>query len=88
MIEFKNVIKSYSAGNTALQGVSVRIEDGEFVFLVGPSGSGKSTIIRLITGETSSCLRFEYWKFEPKRFWICHLQHRTGHLRWCLNKGN
>ena len=51
MIEFKNVIKSYSAGNTALQGVSVRIEDGEFVFLVGPSGSGKSTIIRLITGE-------------------------------------
>ena len=51
MIEFKNVIKSYSAGNTALQGVSVRIEDGEFVFLAGPSGSGKSTIIRLITGE-------------------------------------
>ena len=51
MIEFKNVTKSYSAGNTALNGVSIRIEDGDFVFLVGPSGSGKSTIIRLITGE-------------------------------------
>lgn len=51
MIEFKNVTKSYSVGNTALNGVSMQIEDGEFAFLVGPSGSGKSTIIRLITGE-------------------------------------
>ena len=51
MIEFKNVTKSYSVGNTALNGISMQIEDGEFVFLVGPSGSGKSTIIRLITGE-------------------------------------
>lgn len=51
MIEFINVTKSYSVGNTALNGVSMQIEDGEFAFLVGPSGSGKSTIIRLITGE-------------------------------------
>ena len=51
MIEFKNVTKSYSVGNTALNGISMQIEDGEFVFLVGPSGSGKSTIIKLITGE-------------------------------------
>ncbi len=51
MIEFIDVVKSYTVGNTALQGVSMHIEDGEFVFLVGPSGSGKSTIIRLITGE-------------------------------------
>ena len=51
MIEFTDVVKSYSDGNTALDGVSFQIEDGEFVYLVGPSGSGKSTIIRLITGE-------------------------------------
>ena len=51
MIEFTDVVKSYSVGTRALKGVSLQIEDGEFAFLVGPSGSGKSTIIKLITGE-------------------------------------
>ena len=51
MIEFTDVVKSYSVGTQALKGVSMQIEDGEFAFLVGPSGSGKSTIIKLITGE-------------------------------------
>ncbi len=51
MIEFTDVVKSYSVGTQALKGVTFQIEDGEFVFLVGPSGSGKSTIIKLITGE-------------------------------------
>ena len=51
MIEFTDVTKSYTVGTHALKGVSMQIEDGEFVYLVGPSGSGKSTIIKLITGE-------------------------------------
>ena len=51
MIEFLDVVKSYTIGNKALDGVSLCIEDGEFVFLVGPSGSGKSTIMKLISGE-------------------------------------
>ena len=51
MIEFNNVVKTYSEGNTALNGISMQIEDGEFCFLVGASGSGKSTIIKMITGE-------------------------------------
>ena len=51
MIEFTNVEKTYEQGNTALNGVTMQIDDGEFCFLVGPSGSGKSTIIKLITGE-------------------------------------
>ena len=51
MIEFTDVVKTYSEGNTALNGVNMQIEDGEFCFWVGPSGSGKSTIIKMITGE-------------------------------------
>ena len=51
MIRLTDVEKEYENGTHALYGVSLSIEDGEFVFLVGPSGSGKSTIIKLLTGE-------------------------------------
>mgnify|MGYP002473839374 FL=1 len=51
MIRFIDVFKEYDNGTKALKGVNVRIDDGEFVFLVGPSGSGKSTLIKLITAE-------------------------------------
>ncbi len=51
MIRFVDIRKEYDNGTKALKGISFRIDDGEFAFLVGPSGSGKSTIIKLITGE-------------------------------------
>ena len=51
MIRLKDVEKEYENGTYALRGITLTVEDGEFVFLVGPSGSGKSTIIKLLTGE-------------------------------------
>ena len=51
MIDLQNVKKIYENGTRALAGVSLHIDDGEFVFLVGPSGSGKSTIIKVLTAE-------------------------------------
>ena len=51
MIRLVGVYKEYDNGSKALNGIDMRIDDGEFVFLVGPSGSGKSTIVKLITAE-------------------------------------
>ncbi len=51
MIELKGVTKEYSKGIAALNGVDIKIEQGEFVFVVGDSGSGKSTLIRLLLRE-------------------------------------
>ena len=51
MIELKDVTKEYSKGISALNGINLKIEQGEFVFIVGDSGSGKSTLIKLIMKE-------------------------------------
>ena len=51
IIEMKDVTKKYGNGTTALRGVSVSVEAGEFAYIVGPSGAGKSTFIKLLYRE-------------------------------------
>lgn len=54
MIVFENVTKIYDGDNVGLENASIRINKGDFVFLVGPSGAGKSTFIKLILKEINA----------------------------------
>ncbi len=51
MVEFKDVSVTYSSGVDALDSINLKINDGDFAFVVGPSGAGKSTLIKLILKE-------------------------------------
>lgn len=51
MIEFRNVKKIYANGTTALDNINFKINDGEFVFIIGASGAGKTTVTKLLLRE-------------------------------------
>lgn len=53
MVRLLDVCKVYENGTPALSGINLKIDDGEFVFLVGSSASGKSTIVKIITSEVA-----------------------------------
>lgn len=48
MIEFKNISKKYTQQMIALKNVNIKIEDGEYVAIIGPSGAGKTTLMNII----------------------------------------
>ena len=82
MIRLIDVHKEYGNGTEALKGMNLRIEDGEFVFLVGPSGSGKSTVIKLLTAEiraTSGRVMVNGYNLSNIRNWqIPHMRRTLG----------
>src|SRR6266508_6913485 len=51
IVEMRRVTKVYPGGHVGLERVSLRVDKGEFVFLVGPTGCGKSTLIKLLIRE-------------------------------------
>ena len=70
MIELTNVHKRYEGGIEAVNGVNLKIDKGEFVFLVGPSGSGKSTLLKLMIKEEnidSGTLYLNHYKVHSMR---------------------
>lgn len=82
MIEMQDVIKKYSNGTEAIRGLSVSIDQGEFVYVVGPSGAGKSTFIKLIYREekpTSGSLQVaEYDLAKIKNREVPYLRREIG----------
>ena len=51
MLELKHIAKTYKNGVNALYNINLKIDQGEFVYIIGPTGSGKSTLIKLLDGE-------------------------------------
>ncbi len=82
MIDLVDITKTYETGTHALNGITMHIDDGEFVFLVGQSGSGKSTIIKLLTAElkpTSGSLCVNGYQLEKiKRSSIPYMRRTLG----------
>ena len=54
MVELKNVSVAYNKGQNVIKGIDIKIEDGDFTFIVGASGAGKSTLIKLLLKEVDA----------------------------------
>ncbi len=82
IIEFKGVSKTYKTGTHALNDVNIRINPGEFVFVVGASGAGKSTFMKLIVREekanTGSLIVNGYDLMKIKNRQVPHLRRTMG----------
>lgn len=82
IIEFKGISKTYKTGTHALNDVNIRINPGEFVFVVGASGAGKSTFMKLIVREekanTGSLIVNGYDLMKIKNRQVPHLRRTMG----------
>lgn len=70
LIELKDVVKKYHRSTTALMGINLSVDQGEFVYIVGPSGAGKSSFIKLLYREeklTSGKLKVGEFDFNKLR---------------------
>ena len=80
MIKFQNVSMAYPDGTVALRDISLQIDDGEFVFLVGASGAGKTTLTKLLLCEervSSGILEVNSFHLEKMRSWRIPYLRRT-----------
>ena len=80
MIKFENVSMEYSNGTAALNNVSLQIDDGEFVFIVGHSGAGKTTLTKLLICEervSSGRLEVNGFRLDTIRSWKISKLRRT-----------
>lgn len=80
MIKFENVSMEYSNGTAALNNVSLQIDDGEFVFIVGHSGAGKTTLTKLLICEehiSSGKLEVNGFRLDKIRSWKISKLRRT-----------
>ena len=82
VIEFRGVSKTYTTGTHALEDVNIRINNGEFVFIVGSSGAGKSTFMKLIMREekanTGKIIVNGFDLMKMRRRHIPHLRRTMG----------
>ena len=69
LLELDNVVKVYTNGTVALDGVSIRVDEGEVHALVGANGAGKSTVIKVVAGTEAPSSGVLRWAGEPAVHW-------------------